>query len=440
MTNESLNDQARLHDEGFRRATWRLIPFLVFLFVLAWIDRVNVGFAKLSMLSDLKLSEAAYGLGAGIFFVGYFLCEVPSNLLLEKIGAKKTLARITILWGITSILMAWVKSEWAFYVLRFLLGAFEAGFFPGVVLYLTYWFPSERRSRINGLFMTSFAIAGVIGNPIAGWIMSTMGGVHGMANWQWLFILEGIPSILAGLAVLAFLPDRPKNASWLDPDMAAAMSFRLAEETKAQAREHNFKAALADSNVWLCTVLYFCIVSGNATIAFWTPSIIKEIGVQGNFTIGLLAAIPFLAGTIAMVWNGNHSDKTGEMRLHCAIAALVAAIGLAATGALIGNAPAAFVALTVAAIGILAAFPVFWSMPQTFLAGTAAAGGIAVINSIGNLAGFAAPYTIGLSTQLTGSSTSGLYIVAGFELLAAALLFGFGRIAVPARTANSSVP
>lgn len=440
MTNESLNDQARLHDEGFRRATWRLIPFLVFLFVLAWIDRVNVGFAKLSMLSDLKLSEAAYGLGAGIFFVGYFLCEVPSNLLLEKIGAKKTLARITILWGITSILMAWVKSEWAFYVLRFLLGAFEAGFFPGVVLYLTYWFPSERRSRINGLFMTSFAIAGVIGNPIAGWIMSTMGGVHGMANWQWLFILEGIPSILAGLAVLAFLPDRPKNASWLDPDMAAAMSFRLAEETKAQAREHSFKAALADSNVWLCTVLYFCIVSGNATIAFWTPSIIKEIGVQGNFTIGLLAAIPFLAGTIAMVWNGNHSDKTGEMRLHCAIAALVAAIGLAATGALIGNAPAAFVALTVAAIGILAAFPVFWSMPQTFLAGTAAAGGIAVINSIGNLAGFAAPYTIGLSTQLTGSSTSGLYIVAGFELLAAGLLFGFGRIAVPARTANSSVP
>ena len=187
-------------------------------------------------------------------------------------------------------------------------------------------------------------------------------------------------------------------------------------------------------------MLYFCIVSGNATIAFWTPSIIKEIGVQGNFMIGLLAAIPFLAGTIAMVWNGNHSDKTGEVRLHCAIAALIAAIGLAATGALIGNAPAAFVALTVAAIGILAAFPVFWSMPQTFLAGTAAAGGIAVINSIGNLAGFVAPYTIGLSTQLTGSSTSGLYVVAGFELLAAALLFGFGRIAVPPRAANAPVP
>ena len=436
MTNEQPLGEAALLQEGYRRAAWRLIPFLVFLFILAWIDRVNVGFAKLSMLSDLNFSEAVYGLGAGIFFIGYFLFEVPSNLLLEKIGAKKTLARITILWGITSIAMAWVKSESAFYVLRFLLGAFEAGFFPGVVLYLTYWFPAERRSQINGLFMTSFAIAGVVGGPVAGWVMSTMGGVHGMANWQWLFILEGIPSILAGLAVLAFLPDRPKRASWLTPAMAQAMTARLESEAKAHAREHNFKAALTDPKVWLCTIIYFCIVSGNATIAFWTPSIIKEIGVQGNFTIGLVSAIPFIAGTIAMVWNGHHSDKTGEVRLLCAIASLIAAIGLAATGALIGNATAALVALTIAAIGILAAFPVFWAMPQTFLAGMAAAGGIAVINSIGNLAGFVAPYTIGLSTQLTGSSTSGLYVVAAFELLAAILLFSVDRIAAPAKASS----
>src|SRR3974390_3522885 len=203
MANETTAGDDTLLQEGYQRAAWRLVPFLVFLFVLAWIDRVNVGFAKLSMLSDLKFSETVYGLGAGIFFIGYFLFEVPSNLLLEKIGAKKTLARITILWGITSILMAWVKSEWGFYTLRFLLGAFEAGFFPGVVLYLTYWFPADRRSQINGMFMTSFAIAGVIGGPLAGWIMSSMGGIGGYANWQWVFILEGIPSILAGLAVLA---------------------------------------------------------------------------------------------------------------------------------------------------------------------------------------------------------------------------------------------
>ncbi|MGH1571113.1 MFS transporter [Methylobacterium sp. P31] len=439
MTNMQMAVEPEFLQEGYRRATFRLVPFLVFLFVLAWIDRVNVGFAKLSMLSDLKFSEAVYGLGAGIFFIGYFLFEVPSNLLLEKIGAKRTLARITILWGLTSITMAWIQSQWAFYVLRFLLGVFEAGFFPGVVLYLTYWFPAEKRSQINGMFMTSFAIAGVVGGPLAGWIMSSMGGVWGHANWQWLFILEGIPSVLAGLAVLAFLPDRPNNASWLSPAMAQAMTAHLDNEAKAQAKEHDLKTALADPKVWLCTLLYFCIVSGNATIAFWTPSIIKEMGVQGNFNIGLVAAIPFLAGTIAMVWNGNHSDRTGEVRLHCGIAALIAAIGLAATGALIGNATAALIALTVAAIGILAAFPVFWAMPQTFLAGTAAAGGIAVINSIGNLAGFVAPYTIGLSTQFTGSSSAGLYVVAAFELLAALLLFSIGQVMSPARKAPVAV-
>src|SRR3954453_14919873 len=228
----------------FHKVAYRIIPFLFLCYIVAFLDRVNVGFAKLQMAGDLHYSDAVYGFGAGIFFIGYFLFEVPSNLLLERIGAKKTLARITILWGITSILMAWVQSEWLFYVLRFFLGAFEAGFFPGVVLYLTYWFPAERRSRINGLFMTSFAIAGVVGGPIAGLIMNSMGGVSGLANWQWLFILEGIPSIRAGGAVLAFLPDRPANASWLEPEMARAMTARLAAEDKAVGKEASFKAAL----------------------------------------------------------------------------------------------------------------------------------------------------------------------------------------------------
>ncbi|WP_298951401.1 MFS transporter [uncultured Methylobacterium sp.] len=414
-------------DEGYRRATLRLIPFLVFLFILAWIDRVNVGFAKLQMLSDLRFSEAVYGFGAGIFFVGYFLFEVPSNLLLEKIGARRTLARITILWGLASMSLAWVQSEWAFYAIRFLIGVFEAGFFPGVVLYLTYWFPSAKRSKINGLFMTSFAVAGVIGGPLAGIIMGTMGGRLGLANWQWLFILEGIPSVLAGFAVLRFLPDRPTEARWLSKPVAAAMEARVAEEGRQAGKEASFAAALRDGRVWLCALIYFCIVSGNATIAFWTPSIIKEIGVRDPIAIGFLAAIPFVAGTIAMVWNGAHSDRTGERRLHCAVAGLVAAAGLAATAALIGQATLALASLTVAAIGILAAFPVFWSLPQTFLAGTAAAGAIAAINSIGNLAGFLAPYTVGLSTQYTGSSSNGLYFVAGLELLAAILTFGFAR-------------
>ena len=412
---------------AYAKAALRLIPALVFLFILAWIDRVNVGFAKLTMLGDLKLSEAAYGFGAGIFFISYFLFEVPSNLLLEKIGARKTLARITILWGFNCAAMAFVKTELWFYVLRFTLGMFEAGFFPGVVLYLTYWFPAARRARINGLFMTSFAIAGIIGGPIAGFIMSTTGGVGGLASWQWLFILEGLPSVIAGIGVLLLLPDRPREATWLSREEVQAIEQDLAADKQGLVSESRFTAALADWRVWLCALIYFGIVSGNATIAFWTPSIIKETGVSDPLRIGLLAAIPFVAGTIAMVWNGGHSDRTGERRLHCAIAALLAAAGLAATGALVGSGSAALVALTVAAIGILAAFPVFWAMPQALLAGTAAAGAIALINAIGNLAGFVAPYLIGISASATGSSTSGLYVVAAIELVASVLVLAFCR-------------
>lgn len=406
----------------YRKITWRLLPFLVFLFILAWIDRVNVGFAKLSMLQDLGFSEAVYGLGAGIFFIGYFLFEVPSNLLLEKIGARRTLARITILWGLTSMAMAWVDSTWSFYLLRFLLGVFEAGFFPGVVLYLTYWFPAAQRARINGLFMTSFAIAGAVGGPLAGFIMTRMVGVGSLANWQWLFILEGIPSVIAGFLVLRYLPEKPANARWLTPAQRKMVSDTIAREDRAPEKHSDLRALLRYPMLWLCALVYFCLVSGNATIAFWTPSVIKALGVADNMSIGLLSFIPFALGTAAMLWNGFHSDKSGERRLHCATAALLAGLGLIGTGLLIGNAVLALIALSVAAMGILAAFPVFWSIPGAFLAGTAAAGGIAVINSIGNLAGFVAPYMIGWLKTRTGSLASGLYLVAGLEILAALLL------------------
>ncbi|MFL9925796.1 MFS transporter [Herbaspirillum lusitanum] len=409
----------------YRKIAWRLIPFLVFLFVLAWIDRVNVGFAKLQMLQDLQFSEAIYGLGAGIFFIGYFLFEVPSNLLLERIGARKTLARITILWGLASMAMAYVTTPLSFYVLRFMLGVFEAGFFPGVVLYLTYWFPAERRARVNGLFMTSFAIAGAVGGPIAGLIMSSMEGVGHLANWQWLFILEGIPSLIAGVFVLMYLPEKPANAKWLSEAEKNAVTQALVAENTAAGKHLSFKDACANYRVWICAAVYFCVVSGNATIAFWTPSIIKEIGIKGNLQIGLISAIPFIAGTLAMIWNGIHSDKTGERRMHCAIATLIASAGLIMTGLTLGNATAALCALTLAAIGILAAFPVFWSLPAAFLAGTAAAGGIALINSIGNLAGFVAPYLIGSLKTSTGSLSSGLYFVAALEFAASFLVVLF---------------
>ena len=418
---------AQQRNEAYRKITVRLIPFLVFLFILAWIDRVNVGFAKLQMLQDLQFSEAVYGLGAGIFFIGYFLFEVPSNLLLEKIGARKTLARITILWGLASMAMIFVKTPGQFYALRFLLGIFEAGFFPGVVLYLTYWFPAARRARINGLFMTSFAIAGVIGGPLAGFIMSAMDGVDGLANWQWLFVIEGIPSVLAGIAVLMYLPEKPVNAKWLSEQEQALVTRDIENEARDPAKHSALKDAFANSRVWLCAAIYFCVVSGNATIAFWSPSIIKELGVQGNLQIGLVSAIPFVAGTIAMVLNGIHSDRTGERRMHCALATLLAAVGLTLTGFFLHSAVLALVALTLASVGILAAFPVFWSLPSAFLAGTAAAGGIALINSIGNLAGFVAPYMIGWFKTTTGQLASGLYFVAALEACATVLVIAFIR-------------
>lgn len=425
-TSPNLGTNANELKATYAKIAWRLIPFLVFLFILAWLDRVNVGFAKLHMLQDLQFSEAVYGLGAGIFFIGYFLFEVPSNLLLEKIGARKTLARITILWGAASIGMAYVTTPTQFYIMRFLLGVFEAGFFPGVVLYLTYWFPAEYRARVNGLFMTSFALAGVVGGPLAGLILNGMQGVGHLANWQWLFIIEGIPSVIAGMFVLKYLPEKPVNAKWLTPHEQQAVTRALELENSQTGNKHlSFKDAYRNSAIWLCAAVYFCIVSGNATIAFWSPSIIKAIGINNDLMIGVLSALPFIAGTIAMVWNGAHSDKTGERRMHCAVATLIACLGLVATGMLLHNALFALIALTIASVGILAAFPVFWSIPATFLAGTAAAGGIALINSIGNLAGFVAPYMIGSLKTSTGSLSSGLYFVAALEILASILVILF---------------
>ncbi|MBC9902742.1 MFS transporter [Achromobacter xylosoxidans] len=411
-------DSGQMH----RKVAWRLIPFLIFLFLLAWIDRVNVGFAKLQMLQDLRFSEAVYGLGAGIFFIGYFIFEVPSNLLLQRIGARKTLARITILWGLTSMAMAFVTTPTSFYVLRFLLGAFEAGFFPGVMLYLTYWIPAGRRGRINGWFMTSFGIAGIVGGPIAGLIMSGMDGVAPLRNWQWLFVLEGIPSVIAGLVVLAYLPDRPQQARWLSAAEKAALTAELDSERLDPGKHASFAQALRLPALWLCTAAYFCIVGGNATLAFWMPSIVRELGVQGALNIGLLSAIPFILGTAAMVINGAHSDSTRERRRHCAGATLVGALGLSLTGAYIGSPVLAMGALSIAAIGVLGAFPVFWAIPAAFLTGTAAAGGIAFINSVGNLAGFATPFMMGWLKEWTGGVAAGLYVVAGMQLVATAVV------------------
>jgi len=413
-------------DAVYWKIAKRIVPFLILLFVVAWLDRVNVGFAKLQMLDDLGFSEAVYGFGAGIFFFGYLLFEVPSNLFLERIGARKTLARIALLWGATSIAMMFVKTATHFYVLRFLLGAFEAGLYPGVVLYLTYWFPSRRRAQMLGLFLTAVPIAGIVGGPMSGWIMGAMGGQAGLTNWQWLFLLEGIPSVILGLLTFVTIVDTPGQARWLsERDKQLVLADLEADHRQAGPRKHGFGEALRSPGVWLLSLIYFCLVSANPTLGFWGPTIIRGIGVKSNMMIGLLSAVPYVAAMIALVVVGRSSDRLLERRYHCALSCLAAAVGLVLIGVFANTPPLAFAALVLAVAGVLSAFAPFWQMPTILLAGTAAAGGIALINSIGNLSGWLGPFVVGWLMDLTGTTSAGLYVVAGIEVLAAVLILRF---------------
>ena len=318
-------------DATFAKITWRLIPFLGVLWILAWIDRVNIGFAKLQMLDDLKFSQTVYGFGAGVLFVGYFLFEVPSNLLLARIGARKTIARITIGWGVICILQMFVRTPLQFYVVRFLLGACEAGFYPGIIFYLSAWYPAPRRARAFGLFMSASAIAGVLGGPFAGSVMAGLGGVAGWAGWQWLFLLEGLPSVVAGFVTLAYLPDRPEEARWLDSDDRRAIAAELANDRQdAGPREHHAMSVFANPRVWLLIAIFFCLLWANSTLTFWAPSIIAEAGF-GASAVGWIAGGAYLVGAAGMIFNGFDSDRRREVRGHFAFAAALGAVGLALT-------------------------------------------------------------------------------------------------------------
>ena len=415
-------------DAAYSKVAWRLIPFLMVLWILAWIDRVNIGFAKLQMLSDLKFSETVYGLGAGIFFLGYFFFEVPSNLLLERIGARKTIARITILWGITCIAMMWVTTPAMFYILRFLLGVFEAGFYPGVILYLTYWFPTGRRAKAFGLFMSASALAGVIGGPLAGTIMTNLNGANGWSGWQWVFLIEGIPSVIAGIVTLFYLTDRPEKAGhWLTAEEQRLIAEDLERDRASLGtREHSMFAALRNPRIWQFVAIYFCIIMANSALTFFGPTIVREVGFRSPATVGWIMAAIYLCGAAGMILNGMHSDHSGEARYHCGFAALAAAAALTVLGIVVPGVPAlALLALGIAVVGTMSAIPVFWQMPNLVFAGTAAAAAVAFINSIANLAGFAAPYLMGAIKDGTGSLSYGLWIVAVFEGLTVFLILYF---------------
>ncbi|MEU6662431.1 MFS transporter [Streptomyces sp. NPDC046821] len=408
----------------YRKIFLRLLPFLMILWTLAWIDRVNIGFVKLTMTEDLGWSEAVYGLGAGIFFIGYFIFEVPSNLLLQKIGAKKTLMRITIGWGLTSIAMIFATTPTIFYSLRFLLGVFEAGFYPGIILYLTYWFPAKRRAKAFGTFMSASAFAGVLGGPLAGWIMNTFDGVNNLNGWQWVFIVEGTPSVLAGFVVWLYLTDRPHQAKWLTVEEQELVAEDLAADNNAvEGREHSLLQSLKSGRIWQFIAIFFCIISANSALTFFGPTLVQEVGFKDPLAIGWIMAAVNLAGGIGMILNGLHCDKTGESRWHTATAVTFGAAGLAGAGLLLNvSAAGTLLCLGLAIVGTMSAIPVFWQMPNWFLAGGAAAGGVALINSMANLAGFGAPFLLGAVKDSTGSLSPGLFIVAGVEVLAALLI------------------
>ncbi|OAJ56014.1 MFS transporter [Paraburkholderia ginsengiterrae] len=391
----------------YRKVTWRIIPFLFICYVFAYLDRVNIGFAALQMKQDLNFSDAVYGLGAGMFFVGYFLFEVPSNLLLEKIGARKTLMRIMVVWGLISGSFPFIHTPVQFYIARFLLGAFEAGFFPGVVLYLTYWYPGAMRGKIIAIFMSAIAVAGIIGGPLSGWVMGHMNGVYGWEGWQWMFAIEAVPSVVLGLLTIVALADKPQHAKWLT-HREQQMVIESIATTSADA-EHSFTMALRDPRLYVMSFVYFTIAAGIYVISFWLPTMIRNYGVNDPVQIGILTAIPYIVGAVGMVLISKNSDKTGERRWHTALCMLGGGVGLVAATFVPGNLTLALCALSLATTCILTTMPVFWTIPTSYLSGTAAAGGVALINSIGLLGGFVSPSVIGWLKTVTGSLTYGLY-------------------------------
>jgi D-galactonate transporter len=419
-------------DVAYAKVTRRLIPFLFCCYIAAYLDRVNVGFAKLQMQSDLKLSDTVYGIGAGIFFIGYFFFEVPSNLLMRRVGARFWIARIMIGWGIISAATALINGPEVFYGLRFLLGIAEAGFFPGIILYLTDWYPSRRRARIVAWFMMAIAAAGLLGGPLSGWILQSFAQVGGLAGWQWLFLLEGLPSMVMGVAVLFYLDNGIGEAKWLTETEREMLLTNLEGEQRTKAHL-SVGQTLRNPWVLLFSLIYFCISMGLYAIGFWLPQIIKNTGVKNALGIGLLAAIPYGCAAVAMILVGRSSDRTGERRWHFAICALAGGVGLILSTLFPANVFAAIVALSVATAGILSSFPLSWTMPTAMLAGSAAAAGIALINSIGGLAGFVSPYLVGWIGDLTHRLDVGLYVIAFFLFLGALLVV----VVVPVNLADA---
>ncbi|WP_224401616.1 MFS transporter [Pseudonocardia sp. ICBG1034] len=409
-------------DRVYRKVALRLVPLLFVCYAVSYLDRVNVGFARLQMDDELWFSDAVYGIGAGVFFLGYILFEVPSNIVLHKVGARRWIARIMVSWGLVSGLMALANSPATFYLLRFLLGVAEAGFIPGILLYLTYWFPAHRRGRITALFLAAIPVATIVGGPLSGWLMQVFDGVGDLRGWQWMFVVEAVPAVLLGLVVLRRLDDRVADATWLTPAERDLVTAAVAADDDAKSGAHaSVRGTLRSPAVWLLGGIYFAVALGIYTISFWLPTIISRSGVESTLAVGLLSAVPYLVAVVAMVAVATHGDRTGERRWHTTVPTVVGGLGLVAVGLTQSSTVLALLALTVAAAAISSAQAAFWSLPAALLSGVGAAAGIALVNSIGNVAGAVSTSLVGVVSDATGSTASSLYLFGGV-LVAGGLL------------------
>ena len=415
----------------YRKVTRRLIPFLVLCYVVSYLDRINVGFAKLQMLGDLGFSETIFGLGAGIFFIGYFFFEVPSNIILHRVGARLWIARIMITWGFVSAATLLVKTPLEFYGVRFLLGLAEAGFFPGIILYLTYWYPAHRRAKMVATFMVAIPLSGIIGGPVSGFIMQFLAGKSGWPGWKWLFLLESLPAILIGLLTIFYLDSGVRRAKWLTNEEKDLLEQNIAAESREKVEHPTLGAVFIDRRVWLMCWIFFSCAMGQYALTFWMPTLIRTAGIQGVLSVGLVTAIPYLVTAITMVLVGASADRNRERRWHLAVPMVVGAGGLILS-VLAGKQTAlAVFFLSVAAAGVISSAPMFWSLPTAFLSGAAAAAGIAAVNSVGNLAGFLSPYMVGWLKDLTHSDRDAMLCLTVILVAGAATVF-----AVPAKMVN----
>jgi MFS family permease len=435
-------------DTVYRKVSWRLLPFLTLCYMVAFLDRINIGFAKLQMQSDLGLSDAVYGIGAGIFFIGYVLFEIPSNLLLPRIGARRTLARIMVLWGLVSASMMFVHDARSFYALRFLLGVFEAGFAPGMILYLTYWYPPARMARTMAIVMAAGPIGGLVGGPLSSWAMTAFDGSHGLAGWQWMFVIEGLPCILLGAIAWCCLTDRVDDAKWLSAAEKAALKRQLNalpdfSDTAGTAGTAGTAAGSSPLRALLKTVVdprvlgiafsNFCVICGIYTVSFWLPTIIKTAGISGTMAIGMWSALPYLAALIAMYAISRSSDRRGERRMHSAACGVIGAISLFAATTHSSSLTLSLGSITVATAMIWASYTVLWALPGDYLRGAAAPGGIAFINVVGVLGGFFSPVIIGAAKSATGSLQAGMTVMV-------VLLIAGASVMLINRLPRSSVP